>query len=301
MLTASETNEAKNAQTIANSDVLNKSYLSVVYKKSFLNNLLAEKKDQYTLVGLLFKKLFSKEFKIAKLYYSSSKRKAFEQEVVPLNGSNFVQHYLNSTAKTSRFQKHSNMVEIDNNQQWKLKEPNEQTGIKDKSILQFWDVIDDVENKELDPLVFFSRYSLNFLTSQNVDRICISGANIDYGIGFYNFGSESVDKENATRYPTLKAEISIGSIGDSKNIPNVAVALPCPPGWGGVKNEQEVSTNTNLNTTFFSEVISNYLQYNEQTRTVGNFEEDNPRSVGQTTDFFGNLTENWNKFLLGNN
>jgi len=218
--------------------------------------------------------------------------------VIPQNDSGFVEYYLNNTGEKSRFRRHTDMVEITDELKWKLREPNKQNEIKEQSILQFWSVIDDEEDQKLNPLVFFSRYSLDFLLRQNVDRICISGANIDYGVGFYNFGSEGVDEKNKTRYPTLKAEINLDVQNDNKNIPNVAVALPCPPGWGGVKKE---NINPNLNTTFFSEVISNYFHYKNQAKGIEENEVFNPRSVNQISgDFFGNLAENWNKFLKGN-
>jgi len=299
-------NETKTANNVETPDRIKTKFLSIVYKKSFIEKLLQQTKGNYTLVGLLINKLHSKDFVISKLYYRPSNKKAFEQDVFTKNGSAFVDHYFNSTKETNRFREHDDLINVDNEQKWQLKDPSQQIEIKEKSNLQFWDVIDDEENSKLKPFVFFSRYSLEFLTRRNVDRICISGANIDYGVGFYNFGSEGVDEENKTSYPTLKAEINPDALNEGNNTPNVALALPSPPAWDddeeSAKQEQPTGKNHYLNTTFFGEVIANYLQYVDETKETVQPGLDNPRSFEMMPkDFYGNLAENWNQFLTGKN
>jgi len=313
MLTANETNKAKNTQTPATLDISNNPYLSVVYKKSFLKNLLSSTKEGYTLVGLLFKKLYDKEFTIYKLYYRPTDEKPFAEEQTTQNGPDFVEHYLTSTNKANNFIEHAKMVDVDN-QLWRLKNPQDQKSIKESSILQFWDVIDKEENEKLDPLVFLSKNNLELLLRSNVDRICISGANVDYGIGFYNFESEQVNEVNKTCYPTLKAEINTDAGPGAKNVPNVALGLTCPPAWAMAKKVDvtqeviEVKNRKNLDTSFYNEVINNYILYNLQSVRDINTDVHNPRSGGTIpTNALGlndininNLSKHWNEFLTGN-
>lgn len=318
MQTVNETKTTKNNIETANKTIpdkeVNSAFLGVVYKKSFLKDLLSSTKKGYTLVGLLFKKLYDKEFTIYKLYYSSTEEKPFAEEQATSIEADSVEHYFTSTNKANNFIDHAKMVAVDE-QIWSLKNPQDQKSIKENSILQFWDVIDKKENEKLDPLVFLSKNNLELLLRSNVDRICISGANVDYGTGFYDFEIEMVNEVNKTLYPTLKAEINTDAGPGAKNVPNVALGLTCPPAWATVKlNEDtreagEISIKRNLDSSFYNEIINNYIIYNLQTVRDINSVVDNPRSVGAIPKDIlslsklnmNNLSKHWNEFLTGNN
>lgn len=314
MQTANETNTVNVSKTTNPDNNLTeatKHFLSVVYKKSFLNKLLTHPEEGYTLVGLLFSELYSRDFEIDLLYVNSSNTSDYKK--IPAKSTDlinsaedqinkkenvFVEYYFNNTNEisnngneASRFREHPDMVKVVDKVKWELIEPEKQIEIQKNSILQFWNVVDKKENEKYTPLAFISKIDLDFLLERNdVDRICISGANIDYGTGFYNFEKEKLEEKRKTRYPTLKAEINPDAKTVKNKMPKVAIALPCPAAW-----------DVSFQSAFINEVVRNYVKFNNKIDQKIEEVIDKPRSiVPEPKNIFDKLATNWNAFLENN-
>lgn len=238
--------------------------LGIVYTSNFLKKALETKPKltdstnpkikvgNYTLVGLLIKKIVEKEFRVEALFFNKRATDAFtsvvlEQTTLP----SFISDENVSTGKK---------LKID---QLETSKSEDQSRIRSKSRLQFWDVMNRPENSHISPFVYFSRNQLELLLS-GAKHLVFSGAKIDYGVGRHDFEAQAVDSRNKSAYPTLKAECNLERKNKDQYIPNVALAIPCPTLWpeegGGSSGFHSALTNGR----FLLEVEQNYELYNNE-------------------------------------
>lgn len=244
--------------------------LGIVYTSNFLKKALETKptlKDitqklvdgtkpkikvgNYTLVGLLFKKIVEKEFKVEALFFNKRATDAFtsvvlEQTTLP----SFISDDNVSTGK---------QLKIDQLEESKSED---QSRIRSESRLQFWDVMNRPENSHISPFVYFSRNQLELLLS-GAEHLVFSGAKIDYGVGRHNFEEQAVDPRNKSAYPTLKAECNLERKNKDQYIPNVALAIPCPTMWPDASLDTRGLNRTLSDSRFFFEIDQNYELYKE--------------------------------------
>lgn len=251
--------------------------LGVIYDVESLKAALNSKplKKGYVSVGLIFKEIVEKELVLETLYFSNSKEDAFSSK--PLI-SNKIKKFISS--KKNLNGKTDSTFNYDSSEG--------QMRIKNESSFQFWEVMNNLGNGSMKPLVYFSRNDLELLFAGEVKTITFSGAQIDYGIGLRNFEEEALDSENKSAYPTLKAESNLNNNKEGPLIPNVALALPCPPIWEEDDDEHKNYENIDITNRILSSVKRNYSFYSEDT----------PRSfdIVKESDS-GAILNNWVHFL----
>lgn len=237
---------------------MSKNKLGVVYSANFIKKSLRNRipGDGYVPVGLLLKAIKSKELLVETLLYNKrtknviSREPDFSSEPILQNETG---KYISSKAGTKTLPEPDMVSNL----------PDEQARIKDSSVFQFWEVMYDNQNNHLKPLVYFSRNDLELLLMGDVEEVTFSGAQIHYGIGLRDFEAEQVDNENKSAYPTLKVESNLDNEKEGELIPNVAIALPCPPVWEDKDREKENNESVDIVHRILRSIEMNYEQFAE--------------------------------------
>lgn len=195
--------------------------LGIVYDADYLRKILIEKhnesQENYTLGGLVFKNIVENEFTLEALYFNSSKPDAFCSDPIenPIRTKKYFVSISNDTLTDEGL----------------IFSETQQNLIKQEAKLEYWDVMSNPQNRNINPFVFFSKSSLELILSGNVKKVTFTGAQINYGSGIRNTTIDAVDNRNPSSYPTLKAESNLDNNNKDKYIPNVAIAIPCPTLW----------------------------------------------------------------------
>lgn len=246
--------------------------LGITYSTDFLKDALETKptipSKNYVLVGLLFKKIVEKEFKIEALFFNNQMAETFNSEEI----------------------EESDLIEYESNMEEKAENNGStarvnKSNLKKLSKVEFWGE-ETSGNKNSGPFVFFSKNSIELLIAGDVEKVSFSGAKIDYGNGIREFRKQGT--KGITSYPTLKAESNLGHSNKNKYIPNVILGLPCPPYWSDDGDERGVVITPLPNASFLIDIKGNYEIYKEGvTRSL---------KPGITLQ---QMNSNWNSFLKG--
>lgn len=228
---------------------MSKNKLGVVFKARYLKSALEAPPpaENYVSVGLILKEVVEEKLSVETLYFNK-KDSAFSIRHPERMRARI---YVSNKAKLKKLDE-ANFENVSEEDQKK---------IKDESAFQFWNVMNEPANSHMKPLVYFSRDDLELLLASNVKTVTFSGAQVNYGIGLRDFEEEAVDEENKSTYPTLKGESNLRNDKEGDLIPNVSLALPCPPIWEDTDYIKKVITNKILNS-----VKSNYGIFAEPTR-----------------------------------
>jgi len=248
--------------------------LGIVYSSQFLKEALETKPKEssknYVLVGLLFKKIVEKDFKIEALFFNNKMADTFNSEEIEEN--HLIEYLSNMAEKTENNGSSARM---------------DQSSLKKLSKIEFWEEETGKlkENEASGPFVFFSKNSIELLIAGDVQKVSFSGAKINYGTGIRAFKKPGF--KGITSYPTLKAESNLGNSNDNEYIPNVILGLPCPPLWSDDDGDSILNNMPLSDNSFLFEIKKNYEKYSEPSRsplTALNLQE---------------MISNWNSFVRG--
>lgn len=230
--------------------------LGITYTTDFLKKALATKptnsSKKYVLVGLLFKKIVEKEFKVEALFFNNEMVDTFNSEEI--EESDLIEYLSNMEEK------------IENNGSTARMD---QSRLKKLSKVEFWEEETDSnkKNEASGPFVFFSKNCIELLIAGDVKKVSFSGAKINYGNGIREFRKPGT--KGVTSYPTLKAESNLGHSTSNEYIPNVILGLPCPPLWSDDGEERSLGNVPFSDNNFLFEMKKNYEKYSEPTRSIG--------------------------------